>query len=187
MQTGIGNMMKTNDTNSLTTLILSVVAAYLKVSENVFTGKSRVRANVIAKQYAIYYLRKLMNLTVTEIGDIFRMDHSSISYHLKTMAGLLEYNAKTKMDIAELDNILDFKILSTLPSNEFNDYFYYIDLSECRSIKIDNDKSLVFVGYSDVEVRKMAFVLNLKEDLDIHHHKKTQLYILNKKTDWNTI
>lgn len=176
---------RTDSRNTIVELIFSVVAAYLKVGNNVFENKSRHRNIVTARQYGIYYLRKLLEMNVTEIGDLIKFNHSTICYHLKTIDNLLKYNHQTQKDIKELDGLLDFKILSTIPSEEFDDYFYYINLNDCKSIKVDRNKSLVFIGYSEEEIIKMTGKLNLDNSIPIKNHKQTQLYILNKRVALN--
>ena len=80
----IDDMFK-NEGNALPTpsLIITQVCKFYSLDEATLRGTLRNKATVEARQVAIYLIRKLTNLSTTEIGEEFNKDHTTMMHSIK--------------------------------------------------------------------------------------------------------
>ena len=81
----ISDMFKTGQGNTLPTpeLVISQVCKFYSVDEATLRGTQRNRGTVEARQVAVYLMRKLTNLSSTDLGEVLNKDHATILYSVK--------------------------------------------------------------------------------------------------------
>ena len=79
----IDDMFK-NEGNALPTpsLIINQVCKFYSIDESTLRGTQRNKGTVEARQVAIYLIRKLTNLSTTEIGKEFGKDHTTMMHSI---------------------------------------------------------------------------------------------------------
>ena len=80
----IDDMFK-NEGSALPTpnLIISQVCKFYSIDEASLRGTQRNKGTVEARQVAIYLIRRMTNLSTTEIGDEFGKDHTTMMHSIK--------------------------------------------------------------------------------------------------------
>ena len=86
----IDDMFK-NEGNALPTpsLIINQVCKFYSIDESSLRGTQRNKGTVEARQVAIYLIRKLTNLSTTEIGEEFNKDHTTMMHSIKKVESAL--------------------------------------------------------------------------------------------------
>ena len=87
----IADMYK-GESNTLPTpnLIISQVCKFYSIDEAVLRGTLRNKGTAEARQVAIYLIRKLTNLSTTEIGKEFDKDHTTIMHSINKVEAMLK-------------------------------------------------------------------------------------------------
>jgi len=87
----IDDMFK-NEGNALPTpsLIISQVCKFYSVDESTLRGTQRNKGTVEARQVAIYLIRKLTNLSTTEIGKEFGKDHTTMMHSISKVEAAIK-------------------------------------------------------------------------------------------------
>ena len=86
----IDDMFK-SEGNALPTpnLIVSQVCKFYSIDESILRGTQKNKGTVEARQVAIYLIRKLTNLSTTEIGKEFNKDHTTMMHSIKKVESAL--------------------------------------------------------------------------------------------------
>lgn len=85
--------------------ILDNVASYYKINRKDITGKSRKAEIVQARYMAIWLVKKMLNLTLEEIGEIFGgRDHSTIIAALRNIEQSMKINTIIKTAAKNLED-----------------------------------------------------------------------------------
>ena len=71
-------------------LIISQVCKFYSIDESVLRGTLRNRGTAEARQVVIYLIRKLTNLSTTEIGKELNKDHSTVCYSLNKVENAIK-------------------------------------------------------------------------------------------------
>ena len=87
----ISDMFK-SEGNALPTpsLIISQVCKFYSIDESVIRGTLRNKGTAEARQVAIYLIRKLTNLSTTDIGQELNKDHTTVCYSIDKVEQLLK-------------------------------------------------------------------------------------------------
>ena len=87
----ISDMFK-NEGNALPTpsLIISQVSKFYSIDETVLRGTLKNKGTAEARHMAVYLIRKLTNLSTTEIGKEFNRDHTTILYSIEKIEKALK-------------------------------------------------------------------------------------------------
>ena len=87
----IDDMFK-NEGNALPTanLIINQVCKFYSIDESTLRGTQRNKGTVEARQVAIYLIRKLTNLSTTEIGKEFGKDHTTMMHSISKVEAALK-------------------------------------------------------------------------------------------------
>ena len=87
----IDDMFK-NEGNALPTpnLIISQVCKFYSIDEATLRGTQRNKGTVEARNVAIYLIRKLTNLSTTDIGEEFGKDHTTMLYSISKVENALK-------------------------------------------------------------------------------------------------
>jgi hypothetical protein len=178
------NDLAINDSFRTINFIKDVTAAYYGAEKNVYSTNSRKEGIIKVKHIAIYLCCKHIKLTIVKIGELFNYDHSLIIYVNKKISGYLTWDEDLKKEIKEIENIVKFKIVKEL---NLEKNYYYIPLNEFITLKHDEDKSIIFKGFSEDEVKGMSLIdTNSKTKWftkpdNIRKHTNQNFYILEKK------
>ena len=73
-------------------LIIRIVCEYYDVEEAMVRGSRRYKNVVVARNVAIYLLRKVTSLSLTEIGNEFGRSHAQILKILRENSDILSEN-----------------------------------------------------------------------------------------------
>ena len=86
----IDDMFK-NEGNALPTpsLIINQVCKFYSIDESALRGTQRNKGTVEARQVAMYLIRKLTNLSTTDIGEEFNKDHTTMLYSIEKVEAAL--------------------------------------------------------------------------------------------------
>ncbi len=79
-----------NNTLPTPSLIINQVCKFYSIDESILRGTLRNKGTAEARQVAIYLIRKLTNLSTTEIGKEFDKDHTTIMHSINKVEAMLK-------------------------------------------------------------------------------------------------
>ncbi len=79
-------------------LIINQVCKFYSVDESVLRGNLKNKGTAEARQVAVYLIRKLTNLSTTEIGKEVDKDHSTVIYSIRKVESALKNGDKNLQD-----------------------------------------------------------------------------------------
>ncbi len=79
-------------------LIINQVCKFYSVDESVLRGNLKNKGTAEARQVAVYLIRKLTNLSTTEIGKEVDKDHSTVIYSIRKVEAALKGGDKSLQD-----------------------------------------------------------------------------------------
>ena len=79
-------------------LIINQVCKFYSVDESVLRGNLKNKGTAEARQVAVYLIRKLTNLSTTEIGKEVDKDHSTVIYSIRKVEAALKSGDKNLQD-----------------------------------------------------------------------------------------
>ena len=83
--------------------IREVVAAHFKISVEEMHGKKRSQKVVLPRQIAMYLSRKIMDVSVLDIGKFFEKDHSTVIHACNKISGEVETDEKMRLTVEGLE------------------------------------------------------------------------------------
>lgn len=83
--------------------IIKVVSNYFETDYLSLTKKNRKSTNVKPRQFICYYLRQKTNLTLKDIGMLFKQDHSTVLYSVTLIDNLI--SIKDESTLTTIDHI----------------------------------------------------------------------------------
>lgn len=169
-------------------MIKNIVCNYYELPISVFSGRSRKRVVIKAKQSSVYFIRKaLPKATLLQIGKEMDYDHSTVLHCIKTINNLLETDKETQADISAMERTLQLERDAVTLQGDIERDYYYINMADCISVKLPDRKAIVLSRFTQEEA---LFMLQdsifLKGQIPSPvEHKNTGLFILqkNKKED----
>lgn len=181
---------KPNKTNqyALQTMVLitNVVCGYYKLPTTVLTSKSRKRNVIIAKQFIIYFIKKLLpNITMKEIADFSNYTtHCNILYTIKVVESNITFNNQYKNDFAEIDKLLRVNDANINIGKDVSDLCYYVDLNNIVSVQTNGNKAIVFSGFTKDEINEALSIIPCLYDVKKpRKHLNTKLYIIENNVN----
>ena len=158
--------------------IKQVVADYYKISPDVYESRSRKREDINAKHTAIFFCYKNLKITRMELGKKFGVDHASIVHIAKKMNGLLEWDKVLMKEYEDLQALIEFKGMANSKVIDLENEYYFINMDQITSAKIDKNKSILFTGMVQAEVERCLNLLGIH--VETKTHEKTGMYIMEK-------
>ena len=79
-------------------LIINQVCKFYSIDESVLRGNLKNKGTAEARQVAVYLIRKLTNLSTTEIGKEVDKDHSTVIYSIRKVESALKGGDKSLQD-----------------------------------------------------------------------------------------
>lgn len=160
-------------------LIKQIVCIYFQAPQDVFTRKTRKSEYIKVKHTCCYLIKRHTSLSSREVGEMFKLkNHSSIILLIKKIDDIATFDRETRRELKELDEIIKFKGLAKNERINF-EQFYFINMDNFKSIRETPERAILFVGYSDDEIRQ------INGEIEIREHKNTKKFILenDEKTE----
>lgn len=88
--------------------IIESVCSYFSISFHKLLTKRRYKELVLARQIIIYFLRKHLGLSWTEIGKVFNRDHTTAIHSFTSVRDYFDTDEWFRKQVMEIEN----KILS---------------------------------------------------------------------------
>ena len=184
------NFNKRIHANKTCSLIRAVVSRFYDLPLEAYNSKSRKRNIIALKQATVFLIRNaLPNATLAYIGsEVGGYDHATVIHSLKQIRNLIDTDPFTRKEIKELNKQFDAEATDFNLKIGFDADYYFIDMNNCTSIKISEEKSIVLTNFSDEEVSEFLAKNHLyfNESLMVikpKKHTKTSLFILEKNKD----
>ena len=83
--------------------IREVVAAHFKISVEEMNGKKREQRVVLPRQIAMYLSRKIMDVSVLDIGKMYKNHHSTVIHACNKISGEVETDEKMRLTVEGLE------------------------------------------------------------------------------------
>ena len=83
--------------------IREVVATRFKISVDEMQRKKRAQSVVLPRQIAMYLCRKIMDVSVLDIGKFFGKDHSTVIHACNKISGEMETDEKMRLTLEDLE------------------------------------------------------------------------------------
>lgn len=90
--------------------IIEIVEAHFQLEKNAMFRRNRKREIIVAKQISILLIKSYSLITLTGIGTIFRMHHSSIIHNIRAAKDMMEVDKEFKKFYKEIET----KIIESL-------------------------------------------------------------------------
>lgn len=85
-------------------VIIEEVCKYYNIENESLRGQGRTKDTVLARQIAIYIIRSMTNLSLTEIGKEFdKRDHTTIMHSIGRIESLIKQNAEVNEIIKDIN------------------------------------------------------------------------------------
>lgn len=169
-----------NTNNKTIDYIKSLISAYYEVDSSIFNSKKRNIQSIIPKHMAIYMARKNTNLALVQIGNIFNCDHSTVVYIEKKFSGHIEFDKDFKNEVNEIQSIIDNKKIELSTNIDLNKDYYYIPLNDFKSIKVRNNKAIIFVNFNEKDMRYLK-IIDIRGEEVLYNHETKVIEHNNKK------
>lgn len=160
--------------------ILDIVQNYFNVQEDYFLLKTRRYDIVLPRQIAMYLIRKHTTLSLSDIGIKFgNKDHATVLHGVKKVKDYIQVDKVLRRKVNDIDKMITFKSQTVSDNLLSSKDYYYIDLTNFNSIKIEDKKSIILTGFSEEEISNFTESLNLV--IEVKKHENTGMYILEKR------
>lgn len=159
--------------------IKELVRIYFNAPQGIYERKTRKPELLQVKQYAAYFVtRHTCTLNQKDIADVFKFkNHGSISHICSKIELELEWDKSTKKIVNDIESLIKLKGKAIGARVDLENY-YYINMDNFASIRENSERAVIFVGYSDDEIKDFASRNGMTT---VRKHKSTKKYILELK------
>ena len=166
--------------NNIFNYIIDVVEMYCKIDKDYYYRKTRKPKYVRARHLVMYFTKKYTKLSLKTIARKFQKDHTTILHGISRVTDGIKYEKIIKESVKNIEQIINTKVNAMLGDVNVDRDYYYIDLNNIYSLKIDDTKTIIFNGFNNEEAFLfMNSFKKIKEELK--EHKNTGIYILEKR------
>jgi hypothetical protein len=162
--------------------IIDVVCAYYKTDKSSFEIKTRKPEIMRIKHYCVHFCNKNIKTGSTELGNFFGYNHANVIHILKKLSGYLEWDDDLIKEFSEIQAIIKHKSIELNQKISSEDY-YYLDLDNVSSFKINEKKFVILSGFTKEETDE--FMFNNRIQTSEVEHKSTGLYIFETRKQAN--
>jgi len=166
--------------NNIFNYILKVVEMYSKIEEDFYYRKTRKTEYVRARHLAMYFTKKYTKLPLKSIGKKFKKDHSTVIHGIGRIENGIKYEKIIKESVKNLEQIIKTRVNAMLGDVNIERDYYYIDLNNVYSLKIDDTKSIILNGFNEEESYLLMNSFKITKE-EIKQHENTGMYILEKR------
>ena len=103
----VSNIIKVEKKTIGPELILQYVANYFHISEKAIKAKTRKHEVVVARQIAMYFIKKITNMNLKSIGGIFNKDHATVIHAIKTVSNMCDVDSNFRNMIDDIKRNLN--------------------------------------------------------------------------------
>lgn len=162
--------------------LIGIIGAYYKLPNNFHQSKSRNRKVVLAKQMFCYIAKEVISeATLRDISKKLGTTHSNTIHSIKSIKDDFQQNIDLLDDYKNILNLLSQKV-AVKNSDGTQEDWYFFDLNNCTSLKINNQKGVVLVGFSDKEAEMVGAVISEgKSPIKPRKHLKTGICLFDRK------
>ena len=93
--------------NTIRADIHCIVEDYFELPRYKIWKSTRIEKIVVARQIAMYFMRKYTRKTLHEIGEYFRKDHSTVVYACRMVQNMIETTDKYASDITRIESLIN--------------------------------------------------------------------------------
>jgi hypothetical protein len=170
--------------NQLADFLIEIVGNYFKMKDGYHLRRTRLYDIVLPRQVAMYLIRKKTTLSYKQIGKKFsNKDHATVLHSCKRVKDYMDVDKTLCKKIKEIEKIVKFKSKTEVGEHRIEESYYYVDLTNFFSFRLEDNKSIIFKGFSDAEIEKLKS--NIKQQKECKKHVNTGLYILEKREQSN--
>ena len=166
--------------NNIFNYILKVVEMYSEIEEDFYYRKTRKIEYVRARHLAMYFAKKYTKLSLKSIGKKFKKDHSTVIHGIDRIENGIKYEKIIKESVKNLEQIINTRVNAMLGDVNIERDYYYIDLNNIYSLKIDDTKSIILNGFNQEEAYLLMNSFKIIKE-EIKQHENTGMYILEKR------
>jgi hypothetical protein len=166
--------------NNIFNYILKVVEMYSEVEGDFYYRKTRKTEYVRARHLAMYFTKKYTKLPLKSIGKKFKKDHSTVIHGIGRIENGIKYEKIIKESVKNLEQIINTRVNAMLGDVNIERDYYYIDLNNIYSLKIDDTKSIILNGFNQEEAYLLMNSFKIIKE-ELKEHKNTGMYILEKR------
>lgn len=159
-------------------LIKDSICVYYKKDKSIFKSKSRNSKVVKYRHLAMYFAHRALKISTKSVGKHFGYSHSIVIYTCKQFDGYLDWDDTLRKEVEEVGNIIKQSMADTINTG---DTYYYINLNEFYSCRLDDNKAIILKGFSESELKD----LKINGIENYRKHINQNFYILDEK-DNNT-
>lgn len=162
--------------------IRKVVCDYYRVPEKKLSTKTRKAEVILCKHMVVYFtIHRLPQLPYERIAHLtgYNGDHSMMIFIRKKIDGYCSWDKKIVHDIQQMNNKIQAQALDK--SRDELEEMDFINLNDLAAVRVNMNKAIVLVGYSEPELLEVRKRLGLT--MPIVRYENTGMYLFNKKKD----
>lgn len=160
--------------------IVQIVGAYYCLESDWNANRTRKRDYVLPRQIAMYLMKNNTKAVLVEIGAMFNdKDHATVLYAVRMIKELTEFDKTLRTEVADLQRLITFKGKTLEGNINIRKQYYYVDLNNFTSIRLENEKAMILSGFSTAEIEQIKrFTTKIVESRE---HEQTGMYILEQR------
>jgi len=176
-ETKIESINKINKHRMLIDTITKVACKYYKEDINAVRSKKRKTELVKVRQVISYLARDTYKINYRLIAEYFTLNNApAVMYNVSAIKKLLAIDDDLYKEITLLKDMLYINGTSIVNNIELEKEFYVVDLNDCVSIKLSNNKAILLSGFNEDEVK--AYIEGNNIRTVSQQHINTGIYML---------
>lgn len=160
--------------------IKSTICTFYGMELGDYNTRTRKQEFVKLRYVTYYFVNKNCPLMSFEsIGKILGYDHATVMHAITDVKDQCDTNKDFRSEINELDAIISYE-MTLIDNKSINtDDYYFINLDNIKVLRFSNNKSIVFSGISDEDIKSIQKGI-FKDNTDVKSFNKTGLHLLRK-------
>lgn len=160
--------------------IKSSVSVYYGMELSDYNDRSRKQELVKLRYVTYYFVNKYCPLmSFQSIGNILGYDHATVMHAINDIKDQADVNKEFRNELNELDAIVSYE-MTLIDNKSINtEDYYFINLDDIKVLRFSNNKSIVFSGISDEDIKSIQKGI-FKDNTDVREFNKTGLHLLRK-------
>ena len=163
----------------LASFIIKAVGMYYKLEKEYHLKKTRAREIVQARQMSMYMIRKYTDMSLKQVAALFNQDHATVIHGVTKINDYCSYDKNTRNEKKDIEFIIRYRAEAIEKNADWRKEYFFLDLNKMYSLNFDNNKAILLAGYTKLEALNLQDAL--RGESDLKEHKRTGMYILEKK------
>lgn len=144
--------------------VMKVVAKFKDLSEDFYAVKSRKREIVLARQMACFLLRDVdPTITYNLIAHFTGQNHATVIHAVETFANLVASDKDIQKQYETLKEMFNTRYMASDLENGRKINVYTVNINNCITIKINEQKSIVLSGYTQDQAEMIGAICSENE------------------------